>query len=220
MWPRRTARGARGAVALRSVCAVALSGVLALTISACGGEASKGAGGQGGAKGDGVLVIGQDREPVGFDPVTSPAWASQNVYEHVYEPLLRFDDKGLLTAGLVESWDRPDDLTVTLKLREGVKFHDGTDMTAADVVYSIDRFRSPDSGSLHSTLYSSIKSVTAVDDFNVKIELSSPDVGLLNAFASPYQMVVFPARAATPRSRRSEPDRSPSSSTSAAPRRC
>lgn len=139
-----------------------------------------------------VLVIGQDREPVGFDPVTSPAWASQNIYEHVYEPLLRFDAEGHLTPGLVAAWSQPDELTVILELREGVLFHDGSPMTAADVKFSIDRFRSVDQGSLHSSLYKSIAEVTVVDDFTVQLDLSAQDVGLLNVFASPYQMAIFP----------------------------
>jgi hypothetical protein len=49
----------------------------------------------------GILRVGQDREPVGFDPVTSPAWSSQNMYELVFETMLRFDEKGQLAPGLI-----------------------------------------------------------------------------------------------------------------------
>ena len=169
-------------------CGVFLCLLLLLTMAGYAHAADAAAKGKPG----GILRIGQDREPVGFDPVTSPAWSSQNMYELVFETMLRFDEEGKLAPGLIVEWESPNDTTHILKLRQGVTFHNGRPMTAKDVKFSIERFQDSDAGSLHSALYSSIESMEVIDDSTLKLNLNAVDAGLLYSFASPFQNAVFP----------------------------
>ena len=61
------------------------------------------------------------------------------VHKHIFDALTRFDGHGRIIPGLAESWSNPDSLTWDLKLRRGVRFHDGSEFTAEDVVYSLER---------------------------------------------------------------------------------
>ena len=91
----------------------------------------------------GVLRAGMQTDPVGLDPHTTSATSSRNMLENVYDTLVMFDSEGRVVPGLAESWETSDDgLTWTFTLREGVTFHNGDPLTAADVAFSINR-RSP-----------------------------------------------------------------------------
>src|SRR3954471_7087579 len=80
----------------------------------------------------GTLTIGQDFGPNSFDPHKNTAWASTNINESIYEGLLQWNDKETeLIPDLATSWTvSPDGLTYTFKIRKGVKFHNGREMTA------------------------------------------------------------------------------------------
>jgi peptide/nickel transport system substrate-binding protein len=114
------------------------------------------------------------------------------MYELIFETMLRFDEDGRLAPGLIEKWESPDDQTYILKLRQGVKFHNGKPMVAEDVKFSIERLQDSKGGSLHGALYSSIDSMDIIDDHTLKLNLNTVDAGLLNIFASPFQNAVFP----------------------------
>src|SRR5258705_8549418 len=91
----------------------------------------------------GTLVVGNDEDAVGLDPHLSVAFASSNYFEHVYSGLIRFNAKMELEGELASSWDIPDPQTYVFKLRKGIKFHNGREMTSEDVRYSIERIRDP-----------------------------------------------------------------------------
>ena len=101
----------------------------------------------------GTLTVGNDEDAVGLDPHLSVAFASSNYFEHVYSGLLRFNAKMELEGELASAWEVPDPRTYVFKLRKGVKFHNGREMTAEDVHYSIERIqigRAPRLNSSHS----------------------------------------------------------------------
>lgn len=95
---------------------------------------------------------------------------------NVYDPLVWPAKGGAPQPHLAESWEVSDDgLTYTFKLREGVKFHDGTELTAEDVVYSVDRMVSIGRG--FSWLWKDVLDVgdtEAVDDYTVAFHLKEP----------------------------------------------
>ena len=85
------------------------------------------------------------------------------------ERLMDMDTKGNLVPCLAESWETsPDGLTITIHLRKGVKFHDGTTMTSKDVKWTMDECNK--AGSMPGGKY--IKSVDIVDDYTVQFKLS------------------------------------------------
>jgi peptide/nickel transport system substrate-binding protein len=101
-----------------------------------------------------------------------------NVLINVYEPLVTKDFGGAVLPALAHSWDvSADQLTYTFYLREGVKFHDGSDLTADDVVASLERMRSVTGTSWETR---DIERVERVDDHTVQVHLSVPFTGLLD----------------------------------------
>ncbi len=129
----------------------------------------------------GTLYIGQDFGPQHFDPHKTTAWASQNIYEHIYEGLIQWnEDETEIMPNLAESWEISDDgLVYTFKIREGVKFHNGREMTPEDVKFSLDRIRDPDSGSLQASTLDLVESVEVTDDGMVQVTLSAPSATFL-----------------------------------------
>ncbi len=86
---------------------------------------------------------------------------------------------------LAESWETsPDGLTVTFKLRPGVKWHDGTPFTAADVAFSIRRIKDPATGSPFEPQVTQVAGVEAVDAQTVRMTLTGPTPGLLANLAA------------------------------------
>lgn len=120
------------------------------------------------------ITLGMQLEPPNLDPTSGAAAAiDEIVYSNVFEGLTRFASDGSIVPGLAETWDISDDGTVyTFKLRSGVTFHDGTAMTAEDVVFSLDRARANDSTNAQKALFEGIDTVEAVDPLTVVITLS------------------------------------------------
>src|SRR5207302_7751980 len=67
-----------------------------------------------------------------LDPHLSGSKIDRQVYHNLYDPLLVLDEKLGIQPNLAESWQSPDPKTVIFKLRQGVKFHDGTEFNAED----------------------------------------------------------------------------------------
>ncbi|MBI2305230.1 MAG: hypothetical protein HYU86_10875 [Chloroflexi bacterium] len=101
----------------------------------------------------------------------------------IYDKLLELDEKGKLIPFLVESWELPDKTTVVLKIRKGVKFHDGADLNAQAIMFSLDRKMNGAKPVLQNArLKAAVASMNAVDDYTVKIALKEPHAGFLLGF--------------------------------------
>src|SRR3954468_20302898 len=85
------------------------------------------------------LVIGLGADVTSIDPHNNNAAPNNSIAEQIFNKLIENDAKQNPKPGLAESWRTIDDLTWEFKLRRGVKFHDGSDFTAADVAFSIER---------------------------------------------------------------------------------
>jgi peptide/nickel transport system substrate-binding protein len=109
-----------------------------------------------------------------LDPHSQNQGVTHTFAHHIYETLLGRDVEGNLTPRLATEWSVKDgDPTVwVFKLREGVKFHDGADLTAEDVVFSLDRARSE--GSNMKQLHAEVAEVRAVDDYTVEVQMVGP----------------------------------------------
>lgn len=127
-----------------------------------------------------TLTIGYDVEPRSLDPYVDAAVLVQNYHRQVFSGLLRRDDELNLVGDLAESWEQIDPLTWEFRLQSGVKFHDGSDLTAADVKFSYDRMIDPELA-LHITSFvATIVGTEVVDDLTVRITTGAPDVLLPN----------------------------------------
>jgi peptide/nickel transport system substrate-binding protein len=118
----------------------------------------------------------------GLDPATSFNAASTRVMELIYDGLLDLDAQDQLVAGLAKSWDTSSDgLTYTFHLQPNGKFSDGTPVTAADVVFSLNRMSKAPS---MMTALAAMKSAAIVDPQTVSVTLSAPSRPFLNALAT------------------------------------
>ncbi len=132
-----------------------------------------------------TLIMARAIDATGIDPHTQTAFASLAMLNMIYEPLVITDHNLQIAPALAESWEFAEDaMTLTFKLREGVKFHDGSDFTADDVIASYNRILDEATGAAARTNYVSIQSMEAPDPYTVIFHLSTPDVPLLTAMTS------------------------------------
>ncbi|HIF76536.1 MAG TPA: ABC transporter substrate-binding protein, partial [Sulfitobacter sp.] len=122
------------------------------------------------------VTIGLTADPSHLYPLAGEELSSNIMYYHLYDPLVKRSADLSFGPGLAESWENVDDTTWRFKLREGVKFHNGNDFTAEDVVYTIEKTRE----SIRPDLVANIASITAVDDFTVEIKTPKPYAVLPN----------------------------------------
>ncbi|WP_260405334.1 ABC transporter substrate-binding protein, partial [Paenibacillus sp. 598K] len=110
-----------------------------------------------------------------IDPAGMNLLAESFIASHVYDGLVRRSDDGQhILPNLAHAWEVDETRhTWTFHLRKGVVFHDGRELTAADVVYSLDRLRAPGQRSLYAPLFRQIRSVRAWTNAAVIIELAS-----------------------------------------------
>ena len=140
------------------------------------------------------IIVGMQLEPPHLDPTSAAAGAIDSVlYSNVFEGLTRFMSDGSVVPGLAESWEILGDGTVyTFKLRAGVKFHDGTDFTADDVKFSLDRARAEDSQNAQKALFAGITNVAVIDPLTVQVTLGAPNGAFLFNMAWGDAVIVAP----------------------------
>ena len=140
------------------------------------------------------ITVAIQLEPPNLDPTGGAAQAIDSVlYSNVFEGLTRFMADGSVVAGLAKIWDISDDgLTYTFMLNEGVMFHDGTDMNADDVKFSLDRARADDSTNAQKGLFADIADLTVVDPLTVQVTLAQPNGSFLFNMAWGDAVIVAP----------------------------
>jgi len=128
----------------------------------------------------GTLRAAFQNEWAGLDPHTVSSYSSYQILNNVLETLTAYDDNLNLIPWLAESWEQSEDgLTWTFKLREGVMFHNGREMTAEDVKWSFERLIDPETGAGNAANVGPPETVIEViDDYTVAITHPEP-VGIL-----------------------------------------
>jgi peptide/nickel transport system substrate-binding protein len=122
-----------------------------------------------------------------LDPHSQNEGATHNLLHQLYEPLLVRDYTGKIHPTLATSWKVTSDPTVwEFKLRQGVKFHNGSAFNADDAVFSLDRARQPTSDM--KGLLTSIEKVSKVDDYTIHIKTKGPNPLLPNYLTNLYMM--------------------------------
>lgn len=140
----------------------------------------------------GTLTIGADADPVGLDPKTTTAFSSYDFTSLMYTGLLRWNAKMEIEPDLATGYETPNDTTYIFKLRKGVKFHNGQELTAEDVKYTFDRVLDPAVASRLASIFAGIKAVTVVDPLTVKFELKTPDAAFLRYMATNPDGTIVP----------------------------
>ena len=134
----------------------------------------------------GRLVFGLESDPVAMAPYGMAPGAAHWGKEHTYDSLAEFD-KGLnIKPALATSWKYESKTSMIFNLRKGVKFHNGKELTADDVVYSVKNMKNPPPpGSLTvaANVPATILSAEAVSKYVVRLKLSAPDARIAGFFA-------------------------------------
>jgi peptide/nickel transport system substrate-binding protein len=129
-----------------------------------------------------------DADTIG-DPVARPMSSTGvRIGIMAVETLVRYDEKGIPVPWLATDWKVSKDLlSITLSLRKGVKFHDGTDFNAEAVKWNIDRYRTSSNPELKA-----VASVDVLDDSTVRLNLSKWSSTLLDSLTMHAGMMISP----------------------------
>lgn len=121
------------------------------------------------------LKIGSATEPSSMDPQYSTVGANEMISQHIFDTLVFADQNLQLEPGLATSWTMLDDLTWEIKLRPGVKFHDGSEFNADDVVFTIERIPTvKESPSTYERNIKSIAEIVVVDPLTIRFKMKKP----------------------------------------------
>lgn len=155
------------------------------------------------AKPGGTITITYKDDVATLDPAIGYDWQNWSMIKSLFDGLMDYvPGTTELRPGLAESYEISDDgLTYTFTLRAGVKFHNGREMTAEDVKYSLDRVTNPETQSPGAGFFAAIagfddagpgglSGVEVVDPSTVKITLSRPDATFLHVMALNFASVV------------------------------
>lgn len=176
---------------LRALGGLAAAGLIALATSAAAQTPVKG----------GTLTYAVQGETSTYDCHAGSSFSNIHFLAPHFSLLIRFDPKDYpkIVPDLAKSWTVSDDgLTYTFKLNEGVKFHDGSVLTAKDIKASYERIWKPTAGvvSVRAALFEGLESIAAPDDLTVVFRVKQPDAGMLSNFASPWNCIYSAAKLA------------------------
>lgn len=130
----------------------------------------------------------------GLDPLRTNDRASTYINTQIYETLYTFDREGKIQPLLAEGFPEfsEDGKHVTIKLKPGVTFHDGTPFNAEAVKHTFELIKNPDFGSARASLAASMESLEVVDELTLKINLKYEDGVLLAKLAHTNSAIVSP----------------------------
>ena len=156
------------------VASLVLLCVLALAMTAAVAQPKRG----------GTLRVAYGNKISHLDFHTAPGYEMMWVAMNIGCGLVNITPDGEFVGDAAESWELSDDyLTWTFKLKDGVKFHDGSVLDANAVKFSIDRLMDPETKSGMRRFYESVKSVEAVDPLTVKVNMKEPYAFFLHMLA-------------------------------------
>ncbi|WP_459617805.1 glutathione ABC transporter substrate-binding protein GsiB [Bordetella sp. 2513F-2] len=159
------------------------TGLLALSAMAFGSAAF--------AAKDVVLALSSQAETL--DPYNTNTTLTTAVTKSFYEGLFEFDKDLKIQPVLAESYEvTPDGLTYTFKLRQGVKFHDGTDFNAEAVKANLDRVLDRDNHLARYNQFNRIEKIEVVDAHTVRITLKEPFAPFINSLAHASAAIISP----------------------------
>jgi peptide/nickel transport system substrate-binding protein len=171
--------------------------------STSSGSSSPAAGSAGTPKKGGTLVIGMEAEISSFDPAVMTGTSTFRPVSSMFDMLVNlYGAESSLKPDIAASWDvAADAQSVTMKLQPGMKFHDGTAVDAAAVVFSFERMLNTKDPNYFGPyafppfFYPTYKTSTVVDPLTVKFELTQPDATFLSALAWNTASMVSPTAA-------------------------
>src|SRR5438093_6113830 len=178
---------------MRSLSAATL--ILATVLTACAPSTTPGgppATAAAGPKTGGTLILARAGEVTNLDPHKVPAFTSARVFELVYSYLMRLDEGLGVQPDLADSMPTTssDGKTVTVKIRSGVKFHNGDPLTSADLKYTFDRILETKTAAVARSFFTDVDTITTPDPTTVVFNLKNPNAALIAYMAHPNTGIV------------------------------
>jgi peptide/nickel transport system substrate-binding protein len=121
-----------------------------------------------------TLVIGLESSPSNLDPRYATDANSYRLTQILFNPLFKLDPHFNPVPDIVKRWYNPSDTTYIFHLREGVQFHDGSELTSKDVKYTFDTILNPSFKSPHMDAFEKIKLIETLDRYTVRFILKEP----------------------------------------------
>lgn len=143
--------------------------------------------------GDGyeLLTFANPADITTLDPQNNNVITTSAVLVNIYSKLVKRDAAGEIVPELATAWEQVNDTTWEFTLEEGVTFHNGDDLTAKDVKFSLERVANDDTLQQYS-VFNKIEEVTVIDDYTVQIITEEPDPQLLSRLST-VAASIFPA---------------------------
>jgi peptide/nickel transport system substrate-binding protein len=133
------------------------------------------------------LKIAVGADVTSIDPHFFNLFPNNNIAEHVFDKLVQMDPDSKMIPGLATSWRALDETTWEFKLRKGVKFHDGSELTAEDVAFSIDRVAQiPNSPGPFVAYTKAIVGKQIVDPYTIRFKTAAPHPLMPNDLSTIY----------------------------------
>ena len=177
--------------------AAVLALVLTASLAACARQPQ--GGGTAPATGA-TLIVAQQREPSSLNPALENGTSSTEWGELLFQYLVKYDDRGTLVGDAATAVPTPqnggisrDGLTITYHLRRGLRFADGTPLTARDCVYSIDAINDPANRPQSRFGYDVVRKAEAPDDGTLVLHLKRPFAPLIVLVLAPQGFPILPA---------------------------
>lgn len=121
-----------------------------------------------------VIVVGITSSPTNLDPRFGLDDVSQKLHQLIYDSLISLDDQMRPRLELAERFEAPTSTAYVVTLRQGIRFHDGRELTAADVVHTFRTMLDPALASPRRGALDRLASVEALERYRVRFELSEP----------------------------------------------
>ncbi len=163
--------------------AVGMTLSTALTMAKAAGEPKRG----------GTLTLATRKGVSTMNPLVRTMSTDHSIRDLIYEALLVLDERGAIKPQLAESYEISQDGKVyTFRLRQGVKFHNGREMTAEDAKYAIDYTLNPKNGAFGRSRLALVEGVKAADKYTLKLYLKSRSAAFLSALTDIKAFSVIP----------------------------
>lgn len=121
------------------------------------------------------FVMGIEDEVSNLDPAETTISVNERVASLIFDGLVRYGESNKIVPAIAEDWTISDDgLKYTFNIREGVKFHNGEELTAEDVKYTYQRILDPEFGSGLRAKIESIKEIRVINDYKIEFTLNKP----------------------------------------------
>lgn len=161
---------------LKRILAISMGIMLVFFVAACGGNpsgakpsASSGKTGEGIVSTKDSMMVVMPSDPGSLDPHDSVAQNKHQSTRQIYETLVVYDEKGKLVPWLAEKWEYEDDKTLVLHIRKGVKFHNGDELKASDVMFTFKRTRNDNTPAAMQVSMVDFDKSKVVDDYTLKL---------------------------------------------------